>query len=100
MAALLDVNLLVALAWPNHVHHQAALGWFQRNQAAGWATCPLTESGFVRVSSNSASSRWPCNGVAGWRLWTGKSVALYLVAAMRPRFCALFSRSDRQARRS
>ena len=54
MAALLDVNLLVALAWPNHVHHQAALGWFQRNQAAGWATCPLTESGFVRVSSNSA----------------------------------------------
>jgi toxin-antitoxin system PIN domain toxin len=54
MANLLDVNLLVALAWPNHVHHQKALGWFQRNQAEGWATCPLTESGFVRVSSNVA----------------------------------------------
>lgn len=51
MIHLLDVNLLVALAWPNHVHHAAALGWFRRSQAAGWATCPLTESGFVRVSS-------------------------------------------------
>lgn len=52
MISLLDVNLLVALAWPNHVHHVAALAWFRRNQAAGWATCPLTQSGFVRVSSN------------------------------------------------
>jgi toxin-antitoxin system PIN domain toxin len=55
MAALLDVNLLVALAWPNHVHHQPALAWFQRHHSAGWATCPVTESGFVRVSSNVAS---------------------------------------------
>lgn len=54
MIHLLDVNLLVALAWPNHVHHAAALDWFRRSQAAGWATCPLTESGFVRVSSNSS----------------------------------------------
>jgi toxin-antitoxin system PIN domain toxin len=52
MISLLDVNLLVALAWPNHVHHQAALAWFGRSQAGGWATCPLTQSGFVRVSSN------------------------------------------------
>ena len=52
MTALLDVNLLVALAWPNHVHHRAALAWFKRHQAYGWATSPLTESGFVRVSSN------------------------------------------------
>lgn len=54
MVSLLDVNLLVALAWPNHVHHGAALAWFQRNQADGWATSPVTESGFVRVSSNRA----------------------------------------------
>ena len=52
MVSLLDVNLLVALAWPNHVHHRAALAWFRDNQAAGWSTCPLTQSGFVRVSSN------------------------------------------------
>ncbi len=54
MTHLLDVNLLVALAWPNHIHHAAALGWFRRSEAEGWATCPLTESGFVRVSSNSS----------------------------------------------
>ncbi len=52
MISLLDVNLLIALAWPTHVHHRAALAWFRENQALGWATCPLTQSGFVRVSAN------------------------------------------------
>jgi hypothetical protein len=47
-----DVNVLVALAWPNHVHHQRARAWFEHNHGRGWATCPVTESGFVRVSSN------------------------------------------------
>lgn len=51
-ATLLDLNLLVALAWPNHVHHRPALAWFVEHRDAGWATCPATESGFVRVSSN------------------------------------------------
>jgi hypothetical protein len=49
---LLDVNVLVALAWPNHLHHEQARAWFEKNHRAGWATCPVTESGFVRVSSN------------------------------------------------
>jgi uncharacterized protein len=49
---LLDVNVLVALAWPNHVHHRAAVSWFTSAHADGWATCPVTQSGFVRVSSN------------------------------------------------
>jgi toxin-antitoxin system PIN domain toxin len=52
MSALLDVNVLVALAWPNHIHHDRALRWFGQHYRQGWATCPLTESGFVRVSSN------------------------------------------------
>jgi toxin-antitoxin system PIN domain toxin len=52
VSALLDVNTLVALAWPNHVHHRAAVRWFEEHSAVGWATCPTTESGFVRVSSN------------------------------------------------
>jgi uncharacterized protein len=50
---LLDVNALVAMAWDSHVHHAQIRGWFAANHAYGWATCPLTESGFVRVSSNS-----------------------------------------------
>ena len=44
--------MLVALAWPDHVHHRVARTWFLATAASGWATCPLTESGFVRVSSN------------------------------------------------
>lgn len=52
MTALLDVNVLIALAWPNHVHHTAARSWFGQQQELGWATCPLTEAGFVRVSCN------------------------------------------------
>lgn len=50
--ALLDVNVLIALAWPNHEGHRAARAWFVEESARGWATCPVTESGFVRVSSN------------------------------------------------
>jgi toxin-antitoxin system PIN domain toxin len=49
---LLDVNALVALAWDSHVHHATMRRWFAANSAGGWATCPTTESGFVRVSTN------------------------------------------------
>ena len=49
---LLDVNALVALAWDSHVHHAAIRSWFRHNRDSGWATCPVTEAGFVRVSSN------------------------------------------------
>jgi toxin-antitoxin system PIN domain toxin len=52
MVHLLDVNLLVSLAWPNHVHHAAARRWFSANAPQGWATCPITECGFVRISCN------------------------------------------------
>jgi len=50
---LLDVNALIALAWDSHVHHALMGAWFAENRTRGWATCPVTESGFVRVSSNS-----------------------------------------------
>jgi toxin-antitoxin system PIN domain toxin len=49
---LLDVNLLLALTDPMHIHHDIAHGWFEVTGAAGWATCPLTENGFVRVASH------------------------------------------------
>lgn len=50
---MLDVNALIALAWDSHVHHATMRVWFAENRANGWVTCPITESGFVRVSSNS-----------------------------------------------
>lgn len=46
------MNLLVALAWPSHVHHRTAVVWFGEHRKWGWATCPLTQSAFIRVSSN------------------------------------------------
>ena len=52
MVGLLDVNMLIALAWPSHVHHRKAQAWFSKNAALGWATCPLTQCAFVRISSN------------------------------------------------
>lgn len=48
--ALLDVNVLVALFDPDHVHHDVAHGWFAGQRTSGWATCPLTEVGFVRTT--------------------------------------------------
>ncbi len=52
MIRLLDVNVFVALAWPNHVHHDAVRSWFTETRTSGRATCSLTEAGFVRVSCN------------------------------------------------
>lgn len=52
--ALLDVNVLVALFDPDHLHHEAAHDWFAANRTAGWATCPLTENGVIRILSNPA----------------------------------------------
>jgi uncharacterized protein len=51
---LLDVNLLLALAWPNHIHHREASIWFAQNARESFRTCPITQTGFVRISSNPA----------------------------------------------
>lgn len=55
-SALLDVNVLVALFDPDHVHHEAAHRWFADHRALGWATCPLTENGLLRVLTHPAYS--------------------------------------------
>ena len=52
--ALLDVNVLVALFQPGHIYHEAAHEWFATNRDRGWATCPLTENGVLRILANSA----------------------------------------------
>jgi len=51
---LLDVNVLVALFDADHVHHDLAHDWFADEGALAWATCPLTENGFLRVLTNAA----------------------------------------------
>lgn len=54
MRALLDVNVLVALFDPAHLNHDAAHAWFAAHAEPGWASCPLSENGLVRVISNPA----------------------------------------------
>jgi uncharacterized protein len=48
---LFDVNLLIAMFQPDHTHYRDAHEWWRVNQAAGWASCPLTQNGFVRILS-------------------------------------------------
>jgi toxin-antitoxin system PIN domain toxin len=47
---LLDTNVLLALVWEPHQHHTAAVGWMSRVER--FATCPFTQGGFLRISSN------------------------------------------------
>ena len=51
MRFLLDVNVLVALAFPPHASHQRAQSWFRLEPDPLWATCHLTQAGFLRVAS-------------------------------------------------
>ncbi|WP_026922837.1 TA system VapC family ribonuclease toxin [Glycomyces arizonensis] len=48
MAALLDLNVLIALAFPEHVHNKDASEWLTSNKEDGFAVCPITEGGLVR----------------------------------------------------
>ena len=51
MRALLDVNVLVALLDRTHLHHRVATDWLAANVSRGWASCPLTQNGCVRILS-------------------------------------------------
>ncbi len=47
--ALLDMNVQIALLDPNHSFHDPAHAWFAKNRRYGWATCPITENGCIRI---------------------------------------------------
>lgn len=49
--SLLDVNVLIALCDGCHEHHLLAAQWFVVNAALGWASCPLTQNGAIRIMS-------------------------------------------------
>lgn len=51
--ALLDINVLIALLDLDHVHHHRARSWLESEAHYGWASCPLTENGCVRIMSQS-----------------------------------------------
>jgi toxin-antitoxin system PIN domain toxin len=50
MVGLLDVNVLVALLVSSHFHHDDARQWvLSHGVRTGWATCPMSELGAIRV---------------------------------------------------
>jgi toxin-antitoxin system PIN domain toxin len=49
--SLLDVNILIALFQPAHIHAERAHRWWADNSSRGWASCPLTQNGFCRIVS-------------------------------------------------
>lgn len=51
MRALLDVNVLLALLDSDHVEHRSAREWLEAEVANGWASCGITQNGFVRIVS-------------------------------------------------
>jgi toxin-antitoxin system PIN domain toxin len=53
MRALFDVNVLIAIVDTDHEHHAEAHRWWAENISSGWATCPLTENGMIRIMSQS-----------------------------------------------
>lgn len=54
MRALLDVNILIALLDASHLHHARATVWLEANLAQGWASCPITQNGCIRILSQPA----------------------------------------------
>ena len=54
MRALLDVNVLIALLDAAHIHHQRASQWLEQSLHHGWASCPLTQNGCLRILAQPA----------------------------------------------
>ena len=54
MRALLDINILIALLDSQHIHHRLANAWLTKHIDHGWASCPLTQNGAIRIMSQPA----------------------------------------------
>ena len=54
MRALLDVNVLIALLDSDHTSHDVAMEWFAARAQEGWASCPITQNGCLRIMSNTS----------------------------------------------
>lgn len=54
MRALLDVNVLIALLDSSHIHHGLVRNWLAAHQKKGWASCPITQNGCIRILSQPA----------------------------------------------
>lgn len=70
MRALLDVNVLIALLDADHVHHDAARMWLKEHIGLGWASCPITQNGVLRIMSQTSYPNSVTPGAVAHRLRT------------------------------
>jgi toxin-antitoxin system PIN domain toxin len=59
MTLLADINVLIALADPNHVFHSPARSWLAAHPRLALATCALTENGFLRIYGHPSYPQGP-----------------------------------------
>jgi toxin-antitoxin system PIN domain toxin len=77
---LLDINVLIALSWPIHPFHRAARRRMEGSRER-WATCALTQLGFIRLSSSASanpSPKTPGEATALLAMMTVDSLHVYL----------------------
>lgn len=77
---LLDTNVLIALSWPIHPFHSAATQRMEESRER-WATCALTQLGFIRISSTASanpSPKTPSEATALLAVMTSDSLHVYL----------------------
>jgi uncharacterized protein len=60
---LLDVNVLLALLWPDHLFHDRATSWFYEQGSRRWATCAFTQAAFTRLVSNGSFTSSPLSPI-------------------------------------
>jgi uncharacterized protein len=70
--ALLDVNVLLSLFDAGHMAHERSRAWWRSNEIHGWASCPITQHGFLRLMSQPAyvGSVGLAEALRGLRSWT------------------------------
>jgi hypothetical protein len=68
MRALLDVNVLIALLDPDHLHHRSATAWLAARLPQGWASCPITLNGCIRIMSQPSYPNGAAPGLVASRL--------------------------------
>jgi toxin-antitoxin system PIN domain toxin len=82
---LLDLNVLLALAWPNHQFHAVATKRLDAGDR--WATCALTELGFIRLSSNPAAvqaAKTPAEAASLLALMVSDPLHVYIESLPQP----------------
>ena len=74
MISLLHVNILIALFDAAHQRHDDAHHWMELNRKNGWATCPITQNGCIRIISQPGySGQLSIHDISN-RLWNSTNV--------------------------